>query len=354
MLQQRGALTFNEISQQNESWTDTLKIVNEKMAELVSWFSKEAFNQVVFTGSGSSFHAAGVSSIFFGNLTGVATSWFPAAEVFSLPRLPFDVRRKTLVVVFSRSGETQETAWAISRIKEKVASTKFLLITPNSSGPLAELCDQHIFLPKAKEESHVSTKAYTSMILALKLLTAVLMKNTSLYNELMSLPGKLEIKKFQKEIQKVVGVKPVHLVVCGNGIYYPHAMEGSSLIKKMSSISAESNYTSELRHGDANHTTQTMIAVLLSGEAMRKADGQIISDLAQTKCHRLVVCDKSDNRLGLSDFIVEIGSGLSDLTRDLLYVPVLQELAFYLSVSKAYNADKPKHVHYAVTWKEHF
>ncbi len=354
MLQQRGAITFNEIMQQNEVWKSTIDIVNQKRQELVSWFSKEGFGQVVFMGAGSSFHAALISSRFFGNITGVATSAFPSVEIFAGQKLPYEDRRKTLVVTFSRSGETSETLWAIERLKAKSPNSRHLLISANESSPMAAVVEQALFIPQAKEESNVSTKAFTSSILAMKLLTAILMKNNAVYEELVKLPEKLEIKKFHKEIQKITGIKPVHILVSGNGINYGHACEGSSLIKKMSSISSECNYTTELRHGNANHATQNMLAVVISGDSLMKADGYIIGELSQSKCQRLVICEKADNRLGNSDFLIELGSGLSEYTRDLLIAPIMQELGFYLAISKAYNPDKPKHTSHVVTWKEHF
>lgn len=354
MLHQRGAVTSSEIQQQPEVWKETISILSSKRSEIVSWFAKEAFGQVVFMGAGSSYHASLVSSRFFGSLTGVATTAFPSAEIFALNRFPFDDRRKTLVVSFSRSAETSETLWAIERLKAKSPNSRHLLVTANSEGPMVALADQAIIIPKAKEDSDVSTKAYTSFILAIKLLTSVLMKNEPIYNELISLPEKLVVKKYQSEIQKITAVKPIHIAVSGNGLLYGHACEASSIIKKMSSISAESNYTTELKHGEANHLNPNMLAVILSGDLMKKADGHITGFVSQSKCHRLVVCEKADNRLGNADYLIELKSELSEYTRDLLMMPVLQELGFYLAISKAYNPDKPKHTQHVVTYKEPF
>ena len=353
MLQQRGALTFNEIQQQSEIWRDTISIVSSRCQELAAWLPKEAFGQVVFMGAGSSFNAALVSSRFFGIVTGVATNAFPSTEIFAANRLPFEERRKTLVVTFSRSSDTSVTLWAIEKLKTKYPNTRHLLITTNASGAMNALVDQQIVLPKAKEESDVSTKAYTSSILALKLFTAVLMKNELIKNELLSLPDKLVVKKYQNEIQKITAVKPIHICVSGNGILYGHACETSAIIKKMSSVSAESNYTSELLHGEANHLTPNMLSIILAGDLTKKFDGYIAGALSQNKCQRLVVCEKADNKLGNADYLIELNSGLSEYTRDLLMIEIMQELGFYLSVSKAYNPDKPKHVQHVVKHKEH-
>ena len=352
MLQQRGAITSSEIQQQSEVWKETISIVSTKRNELMSWFGKEAFGQVVFMGAGSSYHASMVSSRFFGALTGVATCAFPSAEIFALNRPPFEERRKTLVVSFSRSGETSETLWAMEKLKAKSPNSRHLLVTANAEGPMVALADQTIIIPKAKEESDVSTKAYTSSILAMKLLTSILMKNESIYNELIALPDKLVVKKYQNEIQKITAMKPIHIAVSGNGLLYGHACAASSLIKKMSSIPAEFNYTTELKHGDANHFNQNMLAIILAGDLMKKADGNIAGFISQSKCHRLVICEKADHRLGNADYLIELNSGLSEYTRDLLMMPVLQELGFYLAISKAYNPDKPKHTQPIIIYKE--
>lgn len=352
MLNQRGAITFGEISQQKDAWKETIKILTERSKELTEWFSKEAFSQVVFTGAGSSFHAAGVCANFFMNVTGVPSTYFSTEDCMASPRLPFDERRKTLVIVLSRSGNTTASQALCAKLKTSHPNTRTLLITPNGEGTINQYVTQKIWIPKAAEKAPVSTKAYTTLIFAVKMLTAVLIKNKPLFAELSELPEKLVIKKFNNIIQRIVGTKPIHIAVVGNGIYYPHAMEGSSLIKKIASVSSEYNYATELSHGDANHMHQNMMTIILAGDSMKKSFGSILGEISQTKSQSVVIAEKGDNKLGLADYLIELNSGLGEYTRDLLMIPVIQELAFYLAFSKAYNPDKPKHVKFEVVTKE--
>lgn len=351
MLHQKGALTLNEISTQGEIWKKTLQIIDQKQQEIISWFLKEGFNQLVFIGAGSSFNAAVVCSRFFLDLTGVSSSCFPSSELFYGLRLPFEERKKTLAVFFSRSGASSETIWAMQKLN-KHPNVKNLLITPSTSGEACSYADKLLTLDFAAEESAVETRVYTASILAFKYLTSFLMKNMTLYNELRAIPDKFQFKKYQTETQRITAVKPTNILVIGNGMFYGHAKEGAALITKMAAIPSVTDYANQIRYGGAAHATQNTLTIIFASESMRKAEGFITGELAATKSHRLILCENADQRLGNSDFVVELKSGLSEQVRDLLMITVIQELAFYMSIQKAYNADKPKNVPACVTWKE--
>ena len=62
--------------------------------------------------------------------------------------------------------------------------------------------------------------------------------------------------------------------------------------------------------------------------------------------------EEADNKIGSADFVFEVKSKLSEYSRDLLMIPILHELGFYMSVQKGVNADKPKGVPFSVTFKE--
>lgn len=351
MLHQRGALTLNDITNQGQAWQHTIKAVDIAQQEIVGRFMKEGFAQLVFTGAGSSYNAACVCCRFFSDMTGVSASCFPPSELFAGLKLPFDERRKTLAVIFTRSGESTETIWAIQRFQAH-PNVKTLVITPASESQSARIADMKLLLPHAAEESCVTTKAYTCSILAFKYLVSFLMKNASLYNELRKLSEKYQPKKFQKEIQRITAIKPLNVIVGGNGIYYGHACEAAALISKMAAVPASAMHLSQMRYGLVSYATQNTLAIVFAGDSIQKADAFVAGELASTKCHRLVICEKADQKLGSCEFVAEVGSGMPEYCRDLLMIPVAQELAFYMSVQKAYNADKPKHVPFSVTWKE--
>jgi glucosamine 6-phosphate synthetase-like amidotransferase/phosphosugar isomerase protein len=76
--------------------------------------------------------------------------------------------------------------------------------------------------------------------------------------------------------------------------------------------------------------------------------------MAALKAPRMVICEEADSRLGLSDYVFQLKSGLSEYSRDMLMIPIVQLLAFYLCIAKGYNPDKPKHIVDVVKWKEPF
>ncbi len=351
MLTQKGALTLSELSSQGDVWKQVIQTVDKEQQKIVPWFMKEGFTAVVFTGAGSSLNVARVCRRFFSDFTGVTSGCFPPSEIFAGLRLPFEDRRKTLVVLFSRSGATSEIIWALQKLRP-YPGVKTLLITPATDSPAASLADMTLLIPSAKEESHTTTRAYTSSILAFKYLVSFLMKNANLYKEIRTLPDLFKVKQFQREIQRVTSTKPTSAIICGNGINYGHAMEAANIISKIAVIPAVADYVSQMRHGIAAQCTPNTLAIMLVSDTMKKEEAEVLGELASIRCHRLVICEQADNKIGSADFVFELKSKLSEYTRDLLMIPILHELGFYMSVQKGVNADKPKGVPFSVTFKE--
>lgn len=354
MLQQKGTIIFHEISQQPEAWQDVVRVLNEKRQDLAAWFRQEAFSQVMFMGCGSSYNASIVSSKNFMTMTGVTSAAFPSSEVFSSNRLPYDDRRKTLLVVFSRSGQSSETIWAIDRIKEVSKNTKILCICPYHDSEMLVKADKTLILEKAKEESPVTSKAFTSFIFSTKLLTGILLQNMNFLTELTKVPALFDLKKYQTEIQKICSAKFTQVIFCASGSLYGLACEGSLFVKKISTTPAEAYHTLELRHGNAVHGNLGTLIVNFASDNLKKGEGIAIGELAALKSPRMVICEEADSRLGMSDYVFELKTGLSELARDMLMMPIAQLLGFYLTIAKGYNPDKPKHVIPVIKWKESF
>lgn len=354
MLQQKGQIIFNEILQQPETWIDCMKRLNEKRQDIANWFRQEAFGQIVFMGAGSSYNAGVVGAHNFNSLTGVTSFAFPSSEVFSTAKLPYDDRRKTLVVVFSRSGQSQETLWAIDKIKALSKNSKILCLCPYGESEMLKKADMPLVLEKAKEEAPVATKSFTSFIFCVKLLIAILTQNMSLINELAKVPEMFDVKKHQPTLQKMSSAKFAHVAFCGSGPTYGLAMEGSLLVKKISTTSGEYQHTMEMRHGhDAGLHPQCLV-VIFATDALKKGEGIVAGEMAPLKAVRMVVGEEADARLGICDYVFNLKSGLSMIARDVLMIPIAQVLAFYLAIAKGYNPDKPKHIIPVVTWKEPF
>jgi glutamine---fructose-6-phosphate transaminase (isomerizing) len=354
MLQQKGSIVFNEISQQPEAWQDCIRILNEKRQEFSGWFRQEAFGQVIFMGAGSSYNAGIVCSRNFSSLTGVTSYAFPSSEMFSNPKLPYDDRRKTLLIAFSRSGQSTETIWALDKIKQVSKNTKILALCPFGDSEIIAKADQALVLEKAKEEGIVATKSFTSFLFSVKLLTGILLQNMNFLQELTRVPSLFDVKKYQSEMQKISSSKFQSVICGGSGAFFGLALEGSKLVKTMCTTAAEAYHTLELRHGNAAAANNLTLIIIFASDHLKKGEGTVVSELAALKSPRMVICEEADSKLGLSDYVFPLKSGLSEFSRDILMMPIVQLFAFYLCIAKGYNPDKPKHVAHSVKWKEPF
>src|SRR3569833_2074480 len=205
---------------------------------------------------GTSFHAGQVARYWFEALAGVPCSVEVASEFRY--RRPV-VRRNSLVVAISQSGETADTLAALQEAKLRGFGPSLAICNvPESSLVRAAAL---AFRPRPGPEIGVaSTKAFTTQLVSLLMLVIALGRRHSLgaqaeielVQQLVSLPGRVEkALALDGEIQKLAEyfADKHHALFLGRGAQYPVAMEGALKLKEISYIHAEAYPAGELKHG---------------------------------------------------------------------------------------------------------
>lgn len=353
MLSKPGTSTFSEITEQPQSWREVLAEMEGRRGSLAAWLKAENFGQVMLLGCGTSYHVGLSAARVLHAVTGLNAHAFPASEVLAAPRPPYDVRIKTLVVAISRSGETSETLWAMEKLKGLDARAKVLAVTCKKESELAPLAHQTVAFPGLHEEAPIATRSHTGTLLALQVMAGWMAGNEAFLAELAQLPDRLEIKKFQTEIQKAVALKSQHITFLGTGPRYGLAAASSLLMREMGALSSDFMHLLEFRHGaQASVLPHTLIVAYLS-DGMRKAEEDMIREVAVMRGPRMVICSEADIRTKMgTEYVFELGTDIGELARLVLDAPIGQLLAFYTAISKAYNPDRPKHVQAVVKMKE--
>ena len=353
MLSKPGTNTFNEIIEQPQTWTQVLAALEQRQEELQAWLREEKFGQVVLVGCGSSHHANLAAARVFHRISGLNAQALPASEVLYSSRPPHDVRIKTLVIGVSRSGETSETVWAVEKLKKLDARLKVLTVTCKADTELAALGHHSLAFPFAHEEGPLATRSTSSSLLALEMLAAWAAGNQGLVDELKTLPTLIDLRKRGPEIQKAVGLKATHVTFLGNGPFYGVATASSLLMREMAYIQSDCMQLLEYRHGFHSAIQPTTLVVSFLTDAMRRAEEEMLREIAVMRGPRMIICSQADTRTKMgSEFVFELGESISEAARAVLSLPFGQVLAFYYAISRGANPDRPKHAQPVIKLKE--
>jgi glucosamine--fructose-6-phosphate aminotransferase (isomerizing) len=313
--------------------------------------------QVQIVACGTSFHAGLVARYWLEELAGVSCQ----VEVASEFRYRSRVRQeRTLLVAISQSGETADTLAAL----RNAAPDEFLgslVISNVDNSSLVRECDL-VFLTRAGAEIGVaSTKAFTTQLLSLLLLTVALGRRRQMTHEqqleiveaLHRLPEYVQqTLEMDAAIQKLseAFIPKHHALFLGRGIQYPVAMEGALKLKEISYIHAEAYPAGELKHGPLALVDDDMpvVAVAPNDELLEK----LKSNLEEVRSRGGELFVFADRQAGFtSEPRVRVMSmpHCPEVLKPIVYTVALQLLSYHVAVQKGTDVDKPRNLAKSVT-----
>jgi glucosamine--fructose-6-phosphate aminotransferase (isomerizing) len=306
---------------------------------------------------GTSYHAGLVARYWFESLAGVPCSVEVASEFRY--RRPV-VRRNSLVVAISQSGETADTLAALREARQRGFGPALAICNvPESS--LVRESDLVLMTRAGPEIGVASTKAFTTQLVALLLLVIVLGRRHSLsaqtevelVQQLTQLPNKIEQALRLDEAIQQLAVRFAdkhHTLFLGRGTQYPVALEGALKLKEISYIHAEAYPAGELKHGPLALVDAEMpvIAVAPNNDLLEK----LKSNLHEVKARGgglIVFADESveveaDPQVSLYKVAV-----VPDAMAPIVFTVPLQLLAYHVAVLKGTDVDQPRNLAKSVT-----
>lgn len=267
---------------------------------------------------------------------------------------------RDLMIVISQSGETADTKAALELAKNAGASTLAIVNVKGSS--IARDADKVIYTHAGPEISVASTKAYMVQVsimylFALKLAyvngkitKAQCEKYTTMLEEI---PEVVDESIALKEKCQYVASRLVNadsLLYIGRGLDYALSMEGSLKLKEISYIHSESYAAGELKHGTISLITEQLpvIAVATQTDLVEKT----ISNIKEVKARGamvILVCDTDvEIEEGVADEIIRLPHA-DQLLMPMIAAAPLQLIAYYTSVLRGNDVDKPRNLAKSVT-----
>jgi glutamine---fructose-6-phosphate transaminase (isomerizing) len=355
---------LKEICEQPESLCNTLRghLLEEEGTARVTGLNLaddelNQFERVIITACGTSWHSGIIGEYMLEEMARLPVEVEYASEFRY--RNPV-VDPKTLVIGISQSGETADTLAAIREAKRRGGRTIGLVNVVGST--IAREVDGGIYLHAGPEIGVASTKAFTSQVAALALITLRIarLRNMSILQgrefikALQRLPNQVsEILERTHEIETLADrflSTSKNALYLGRGVNFPVALEGALKLKEISYIHAEGYPAAEMKHGPIALIDENMPVVFI---APRDAvHSKIVSNIEEVKARGgkvIALINDGDAEIQrLADATFTIPVTLDLLTPILTSIP-LQLLSYYVAVRRGCNVDQPRNLAKSVT-----
>jgi len=260
----------------------------------------------------------------------------------------------------SQSGETADTLAALRLVKSKGATALGIVNVVGST--IARESDAGVYIHAGPEIGVASTKAFTSQLVVLALITLLigrrngnisLEQGREIAQELVKLPEKVrEILKLNDFIEEIAQRLKEHrnFLYLGRGYNYPVALEGALKLKEISYIHAEGYPAAEMKHGPIALIDENMPVVFIAPKD--SIYEKVLSNIEEVKARRgkviSIITERDDKILRVSDFVIQIPQTLEMLMPILTVIP-LQLLAYHIAVKRGCDVDQPRNLAKSVT-----
>ncbi|WP_294967886.1 glutamine--fructose-6-phosphate transaminase (isomerizing) [uncultured Methanosphaera sp.] len=335
---------IKEIYEEPQIIKDTLSEEN-KIKEIVKKFKN--FNRICFVACGTSYHASLIGEYLIESKIGIPTEVILASEFEYFKKTLDD---HTLVIFVTQSGETADTIKALKIAKKKSETLAIVNVVGSS---ITREADHVIYTRAGPEIGVAATKTYISQLICIYLLVAYLDENQELLDKLHSLSGLTEeLLTKEKQIQTIAKKysKAKDFFYIGRGFNYPTALEGALKLKEITYIHGEGYPAGELKHGPLALIDDNIpvVGILPPGPSYNKT----FNNLQEIRARGAdVIILGANNDTQISDFEDKLlfNPIIDEELAPLLYIIDLQLLAYYISIEKNIDPDKPKNLAKSVT-----
>lgn len=350
-----------EIFEQPRAIADTLEGVEGITPTLFGKKAEEVFRstrRILMLACGTSFYAALTSKYWLEAIAGIPVDVEIASEYRYRTTIPDP---ETLVVTISQSGETADTLAALKHAVS-MGMTKTLAICNVAQSALVHECELAYITRAGVEIGVASTKAFTTQLVALYLLTLVFAKLHGRLNSTEEAHALSSLRHIPVAMAGCLALEPSIIawaerfaskndaLFLGRGMHYPIALEGALKLKEISYIHAEAYPAGELKHGPLALVDADMPVVTIApnDELLEK----LKSNMQEVRARggELYVFADGDSVIEDTEgmHVIRLAENYGDLSPILHIVP-LQLLAYHTALARGTDVDKPRNLAKSVT-----
>jgi glucosamine--fructose-6-phosphate aminotransferase (isomerizing) len=350
-----------EIFEQPRVVGDTLEGVTGIMPEL---FGDDAYHvfknidRVLILACGTSYYAGLTAKYWIESVAKLPVNVEIASEYRYRDSVP---NASTLVVTISQSGETADTLAALKHARS-LGMTNTLTICNVATSAMVRECKLHYITRAGVEVGVASTKAFTTQLAALFLLTLTLAQVNGRLDDEQEANYLKQMRHLPVALSAVLALEPQiiawaedfarkeNALFLGRGMHYPIALEGALKLKEISYIHAEAYPAGELKHGPLALVTEEMPVVTIApNDALLE---KLKSNMQEVRARggQLYVFADVDSRItsGEGVHVIRLPEHYG-LLSPILHVAALQLLAYHTALARGTDVDKPRNLAKSVT-----
>jgi len=250
---------------------------------------------------------------------------------------------QTLVIVISQSGETADTLQAVKFAKKHGA--KIICLTNVVGSSITRISDEVVYLNAGPEISVAATKTFTSQLVVIYKLVFGQKRALKIQS---LIENALKNEEKIKDVARKLLDKP-NIFFIGRGLNYPVAMEGALKLKEISYLHAEAYAGGELKHGPLSliEVGVPVIAIAPSDSTLPKIFGNI-KEVKARGAYLIAITDDEKIKQE-ADNSIKIEKVDDDYFYPFAEIISVQLLAYYVSILRGINPDKPRNLAKSVT-----
>jgi glucosamine--fructose-6-phosphate aminotransferase (isomerizing) len=350
-----------EIFEQPRVIGDTLEGVTGIMPELFGDKAYKIFkdiDRVLILACGTSYYAGLTAKYWIECIAKLPVNVEIASEYRYRDSVPHP---KTLVVTISQSGETADTLAALKHARS-LGMPYTLTICNVSTSAMVRECELAYITRAGVEVGVASTKAFTTQLAALFLLTLTLAQVNGRLSDEQEAEHLKQMRHLPVALSSVLALEPQiiawaeefarkeNALFLGRGMHYPIALEGALKLKEISYIHAEAYPAGELKHGPLALVTEEMPVVTIApNDALLE---KLKSNMQEVRARggQLYVFADVDSRItsGEGVHVIRLPEHYGELS-PILHVAALQLLAYHTALARGTDVDKPRNLAKSVT-----
>lgn len=350
-----------EIFEQPRAVGDTLQDIEVISPELFGEGAAAVFREIdniLILACGTSYYAGMTARYWIESIAKIPVNVEVASEYRYRDSVP---NPKTLVVTISQSGETADTLAALKHARSLGMHNTLTICNVQSSAMVRE-CKLNYITRAGVEIGVASTKAFTTQLVGLFLLTLALAKVKGQLSEAREVAYIKELRHLPVALSATLALEPQvmdwadkfvpkeNALFLGRGMHYPIALEGALKLKEISYIHAEAYPAGELKHGPLALVTDAMPVVVIApkDELLEK----LKSNMQEVRARggELYVFADADTQIKGSEgiHVIRMPEHYGKLS-PILHTVTLQLLSYHTAVQRGTDVDKPRNLAKSVT-----
>jgi glucosamine--fructose-6-phosphate aminotransferase (isomerizing) len=334
------------------------KIDDKAFGEKASGIFRKV-SSVQIIACGTSYHAGLAARYWLEPLADLPCNVDVASEYrYRNPRF----RKGTLYVFISQSGETADTLACLNMVKKESPEAHTLVICNVAESSLVRGAELSFLTRAGQEVGVASTKAFTTQLVSLLLLTVALGRihrkmssktEKEIINGLLILPERIkEALALDSALHMLASkfTEKEHCLYLGRGIQYPIALEGALKLKEISYIHAEGYQAGELKHGPLALIDEDMPVIAVApNDALAEKLKSNLQEVRARKGKLFIFAPPSTKIVKDEGTEIILLPEVDELLAPIVYVVPLQLFAYHVAVLLGKDVDKPRNLAKSVT-----